>query len=161
MRIPAFASACLGLLVAVALVAACLPEKVPAAGQSKGHEETKVPTVKPGPFPDQAKAAQPAARVVEPTPPPPALPGCRSLGERVQSVKTAAPDAKAEHLAGPPALEYVAAFNVMHRTAIEADEVAIVASALWGNHQIVLFQLDGCEAGTKQITFSVPGQGHE
>lgn len=36
MRIPPLASCLLGLAVTAALVAACLPEKVPAASQAKG-----------------------------------------------------------------------------------------------------------------------------
>lgn len=92
------ASACLGMAAAIGLLAACLPDPVPAT-EPRGHEETPAPTATPGPFPAPKPKSQPAARVVEPTPKPPALLGCRSLGERIASITKAAPDAQAAQVA--------------------------------------------------------------
>lgn len=163
MRIRTIASAALGLVVTMALVAACLPDTVPAAGRPRGHEETPLPTATPGPFPDHAPVVKPAARVVEPAPARPApLPGCRSIAERVQSVQKAAPDAAVyQDLAGPAAAEFVAQYNRENFAKVEADEVAVVVSESWGDRAVVLFERAGCEVGTEQVSFSVPGREDE
>ncbi len=156
------ASAILGLLAAVSLLAACLPEPAPTT-TGRGHEETLLPTAKaqpPAAVPP--KAQKPTSRVVTPTPAPPSLPGCRSISERFASIVKAAPDARVE-VEFPPALagDYVRAFNAINGTSIAADKVAIVVSSSWGSRAIVLFERAGCEAGTEQITFSAPGARDE
>jgi hypothetical protein len=156
-RIP---SACLGLFATMAMAAACLPDPVPAVERQRGHEETPLPTARPGPFP-KASEQKPASRVAEPSVPKPSLPGCRSIEERIASIAKAAPDAQASHVSAEHVATYVDAFNKMHGTAHQADEVAIVTSTLWGDLALVLFEQRGCEAGTEQISFSAPGSDDE
>jgi hypothetical protein len=151
MRTPPLASALLGLLVAVALLAACLPDQAPA-GEGRGHETATTVPKAAGPKPKEERAS----KVVEPTPTPPSS-ACRSILDRVQSIEKVAPDAAIyRHWAGTAALDFLDQFNREHGTKVRADEIAIVISADWGERAIVLFAHNGCPVETEQVTYGLP-----
>jgi len=155
MRVPALASALLGMFVAVALLAACLPERAPA-GEGRGHEDAAGTTPQASPL---KRKEEPASKVVEPRPAPPPAPTseCRSILDRVQSIERVAPDAAIyRHWAGSAATDFLERFNREHGTHVQADEIAIVISADWGDRAIVLFAHDGCPVETEQVTYGLP-----